>query len=112
MSNIQVPIACTLDATSHKRRVEWVRGLMSQALRSHRRDGPKLELVFDASSRAAVQTLMRQEKACCAFLDFALAEADRLITLTITVPSRAADAADDLLAPFNPPVAVPSGDTA
>jgi hypothetical protein len=96
-----------LDVPSHKQRVEWVRDLMHRALRSHRRDGPKLELVFDAAARVEVQTLARQEKACCAFLDFALVEADGRTTLTITVPSHAADAADDLLAPFNPPGAIP-----
>ena len=103
MSNLETPIACTLDGSSHKRRVAWIRDLMRRALRAQRRKGPRLELVFDAAARVEVQTLAHQEKACCAFLDFALAEADGLITLAITVPHHAADAADDLLSPFSPP---------
>ena len=102
MSNTEIPIACSLDATSYQQRVGWIRELMGRALREYRREGPRLHLVFDAVARADVREFARQEKACCAFLDFALSEAGNAITLTITVPPHAIDAAGELLAPFIP----------
>ena len=100
MSGTDAPIACTLDGPSYSARLAEIRALSESALRRAERDGLRLHLTFDASARAAVEAMVRKEQACCAFLDFQLAEADGAIKLTITVPPAAAGSADDLFAPF------------
>lgn len=56
---------------------------------------------FDAAARTELYDLVEKERACCAFLDFEMAETVDGIDLTITVPTNGADSADDLLAPFS-----------
>jgi hypothetical protein len=102
MSENEAVIACTLDAGSYQERLAWIRGLMARSLRESRRDDTRLHLTFDATARGDVETLVRQEKACCSFLGFTLVDAGPTITLTIEVPAHAADAANELLAPFLP----------
>ena len=110
MSDTDTPIACTLDAASYPKRLADIRALMTRALKSARREGASLHLAFDPAARADVEDMVRKEQACCAFLDFQTTQANGEIALTITVPPRAADSADDLLAPFAPkPVSGLSG---
>jgi hypothetical protein len=59
-----------------------------------------LHLTFAPEARADVEDLVRKEQACCAFLDFELNATSEAVELTITVPERAADSAEHLLAPF------------
>ena len=100
MPPTEPPIACTLDAPTLAGRVTEIRALFANSLRGSERDGARLHLTFDPAARPAVEAMVAKEKACCAFLSFELAEIDDTLKLTITVPSRAADAADALLAPF------------
>ena len=62
-----------------------------------------LELHYTSTVRDRVYQLVRQEAECCAFLAFAVNESDDQVCVTISVPERTAEIADDLLAPFLPP---------
>ena len=96
------PIACTLSGADFEERIAWIAQLNRDGLRTHRREGASLHLHYDAAVRDRVHELIRRESACCAFLAFAVDEADDGIAVTITVPDRARDDADELLAPFVP----------
>ncbi|HYE49610.1 MAG TPA: hypothetical protein VEB20_08465 [Azospirillaceae bacterium] len=102
MSATEAPIACSLDGTSLTLRIAWIRTMQRRFLAGHRREGPTLHLAFAGAARAEVEELMRREKACCGFLEFRLADAGGLATLSITVPPAAAAAADEMLSPFMP----------
>ena len=94
------PIACTLGAGDFKDRIGWIRELSARSLRSHRRDGPTLELTYDASAAPDVRELVRREQACCGFLHFEVRESADAVHLTISAPPDAQRAADALFAHF------------
>ncbi|MDA0704942.1 MAG: hypothetical protein O3A96_17155 [Proteobacteria bacterium] len=96
------PIACSLDGAAMKERLQWIRDLGNAALLRHRRDGLALDLAFDPRFAAQVEQFVRQEQACCGFLDFALLPGEGEIAVRITVPRSAADIADEVLAYFSP----------
>jgi hypothetical protein len=100
MSETEAPIACTLDGTSYRTRIDEIRALTARALKRSHRDGNCLHLVFDPAARAAVEEMVRKEKACCAFLDFQLSDAGGETELIITVPQGAADSADGIFEQF------------
>src|SRR5258706_3698334 len=74
MSTPETPIVCTLDGVSFAKRVGTIGALFARSLKSSRIEGNSLHLTFDAAARANVEDLLRTEKACCAFLDFELAD--------------------------------------
>jgi hypothetical protein len=101
------PIACSLEGASYRERIVEIRALFARALKTSRREGPRLHLAFDAAARAAVHEMVRKERTCCAFLNFVLTDVDSEIELTITVPNGPADNADEILAAFaSPPAAI------
>lgn len=102
MTSADSPIACTLDSTSLRDRIEWIRSVQERALLSHHRDGRVLRLTFDAASKDEIRALVRREQRCCAFLHFELAEGEREVRLTVTVPAEASAKADELLGYFEP----------
>jgi hypothetical protein len=94
------PIACTLGPADFKDRVGWIRELSAKSLRSHRRDGLVLELTYDRSAAANVHEFVRREQACCGFLRFDVRESAKAVHVTITAPSEAQGAVDELFAHF------------
>ncbi len=87
MTNSEAPpIACTLGAGDFKDRIGWIRELSARSLRSHRRDGPTLELTYDGSAAPDVCELVRREQACCDFLHFEVRESDDAVHLTTSAP--------------------------
>ena len=102
MTSTDAPIACTLDATSIRDRLEWIRSVQKRALLSHYRDGSVLHLTFDAAAKHEVRALVRREQRCCAFLRFELAKSEREVRLTVAVPAQASDSVDELLSYFEP----------
>ncbi|WP_287398299.1 hypothetical protein [Sphingomonas sp.] len=94
------PIACTLDGGSFKARMAWIADLNSRALKAVRRDDLRLELDYALPALADVQQLIAQEQACCAFLLFDLTEGEEVVTLAITAPEIARDAAESLFGLF------------
>lgn len=101
-SRDEAPIACTLGGNDYRERLAWIAQLNRDGLRSHRRDVRTLELHYAAAVRDRVHQLVRQEAECCAFLGFAVDQSADQVSLTITVPERAGEIADDALAPFLP----------
>jgi hypothetical protein len=99
-STESAPIACNLGAGDFKARVEWIQELSARSLRTHRRDGPTLELTYDRCAAADVHEFVRRERACCGFLRFEVREGADAVHLTITAPPEAQSAADDLFAHF------------
>jgi hypothetical protein len=78
----------------------WIGALTRDALRSHERRGPVLDLRYAPEARDRVREMVHKEQACCAFLDFDLREEPREIRLTITAPESAREAADTLFELF------------
>jgi hypothetical protein len=98
----ETPIACTLGGNDYHERLAWIAQLNRDGLRSHRRDATTLELRYAGTVRDRVRQLVRQEAECCAFLAFTVNESADQVSVTISVPERATQMADDLLAPFLP----------
>ena len=95
-------IACTLSADEYKTRLAWLADLTATALRDHRRDDLRLELVYARQARERVQEMIRREQKCCAFLTFEVRETADAVQVTLMAPEAARDAVDDVFAPFLP----------
>jgi hypothetical protein len=95
-------IACTLTGAAHADRVAWIARLNGDGLRTWQRGLTSLELHYTVGVRDRVRELVREESECCAFLAFAVHESADAVRLTIAVPDRARDMADELLEPFLP----------
>jgi hypothetical protein len=98
--SIDLPIACTLTTDAYDARVSWIARLNRAHLRAHHRSGRTVELTYSPEATPLVHELVRREEECCAFLDFSLSESDGALRLSITVPERAREGSDALLAPF------------
>jgi hypothetical protein len=93
-----LPIACTLAPDAFAGRVEWITALNRTHLRAHVRERNVLLLTYAPDAAPEVRELVRRERACCAFLTFALDEADGAVRLRIEAPD--VDGVEALLAPF------------
>jgi hypothetical protein len=96
----QVPIACSLDASELVDRTNGFRALAAKHLvRSTRTpSGATLEFRESAGAvEAAVTELVRAEKACCPFFEFALTSQDGLVRLEIAAPPEAGAFVDGIL---------------
>lgn len=94
------PIACTLTPGARADRVRWIAQLNHAHLRSHHRHGPVLELNYASTAAAQVRRLVREERACCAFLRFDLTEEATGVRLSIEAPPEAWEAMALLFEPF------------
>lgn len=99
-----LPIACTLSPAEQPRRAEQIRAVGRDGL-IHAERGGRAVLRFRPEVRARVEEIVAAESACCAFLDFELAEEDDAIVLRIAAPEGAEPAAQllaDLFAADQP----------
>jgi hypothetical protein len=96
----EAPIACSLGAGDYAERIRWIAALNGRSLRRHEQSDLTLRLVYDAAARSDVARLVAQEQACCAFLDFDVAEAPEGLVLSITAPERAREAAEAIFGEF------------
>ena len=94
------PIACTLTGGGYTERLAWIARLNRDGLRSCRREAMSLQLHYTADVRERVYELVRNESMCCAFLMFAIDESTDDVCVNITVPERARDVVEEVLAPF------------
>ena len=94
------PVACTLTGTEYEARLSWIEHLNATALRDYRRDGLRIELSYDPSAAAQVRELVRREKKCCPFLDFATQDGKDAVIIVIEAPHDAGAATDALFAPY------------
>ncbi|WP_292067857.1 hypothetical protein [Brevundimonas sp. UBA7664] len=100
MLSKDVPIACTLGAGDYQARMRWISDLNQRSLQSHRRDDLTLSVDYEAGALADVETLVRQEAACCAFLTFEIEPRPKSVRLVVTAPEDARLAADTLFEDF------------
>jgi hypothetical protein len=96
----QPPVACCLGAGEYKDRVAWIENLNRQALRQHTCSDLVLTLSYARDAASDVRKMVEQERICCPFLDFKLAETDDAVALQITVPERARESVGSLFQPF------------
>src|ERR1051326_5875901 len=83
------PIACTLNAAEFRSRRSKLADLNRAALKSHRRDDLRLELLYALEARARVVEMVKAEQACCAFLTFAIREEPGALRVFVEAPERA-----------------------
>lgn len=95
-----IPIACTLGAGDLQQRQAWIADLNRRQLKRHTRNDLTLTLVYRRKARRDVARLAAQERACCAFLTFEVADSPEGTVLTVTAPEAARLAAETLFAGF------------
>lgn len=93
-------IACTLIGPDLKRRLAAIAALARRALLSHEQVGATLRLRYACDAADELESLVDQERLCCAFLDFELVRSVDAIQLDIKVPAQATEFLDTLLAHF------------
>lgn len=96
------PIACTLDPPAMGSRLAWIRRVTERSLLTHRLLGRTLRLVYRADAADELRRIVDLERACCAFLDFALEATTDETVLTIGAPVGTEPDARRLFAQFLP----------
>lgn len=101
----QLPIACTLSAAELPARLDAIRAVGRDALRSKRQDGPRAVLLFDLAPdvEQRLAAIVAAEARCCAFLTMTLAAESDAIVLTIDAPADAGPVLKQLLEAFGRP---------
>jgi len=96
------PIACTLTADELPARLDEIRAISREALRTKTTAGTHAVLTFHPTSGVhdRLAAIVAAESQCCAFLTMGLAETSDAITLTIDAPEDAELVLDELLASF------------
>jgi hypothetical protein len=105
----ETPFACTLSFDDYKERLAQIAELTRDSLRSYEKNGLVLRLRYHAVAADRVKEMVRRERACCAFLTFALVEEGGEITVTISAPEEARAASEILFEQFVTPAANSTG---
>lgn len=94
----ELPLACTLDASSFEERRDLLQDTFSRWYSSHTQDGRTLHLRFTDSDEAEqrLNEIIRLESQCCPFFGFDLVRANGCLSLTVVVP----EGGEDLLSTF------------
>lgn len=82
------PIACTLEPTDQKARIEEWQALRRDALIEEIRDGGLSTTLWRGRAGVAerLEQLIEAERACCSFLAFEMEKDDSIIRLETTFP--------------------------
>lgn len=94
------PIACTLQSGDFRERLAWIAELNREALRSRRRNGHRLELIYARDALDRVRDMVAREQDCCAFLTFDLRTEEDSVRLVIEAPEHERDMLDTVFEPF------------
>jgi hypothetical protein len=78
---------CTLDDPELAERLREIARLLDQTMIDCHREADGIVLSFHSNAAAAVRDVVRRERECCGFLDFALEETDEQ-TIRLVVRSR------------------------
>ena len=102
MTEVSLPIACTLDPAQKPQRGDEIRALGRDGLEAVERGERHVTLRFrpDPSIRARVEAIAAAESRCCAFLDFTVTDAEDATVLIIAAPEGAEPALHDLAGLF------------
>ncbi|MEL4180387.1 hypothetical protein [Roseateles sp. PN1] len=98
----QAPIACTLGPADMGPRLARIRQLTKQHLRAHRLEDSSLHLSYDGAAASEVEHIVKLERECCAFLDYALSRRGDDVELTIVGPEQSGSDAQRLFSQFLP----------
>lgn len=93
-------IACTLSGPDLQQRLAAIAALARRALLSHEQVGATLRLRYALDAADELESLVEQERLCCAFLDFELTRRVGAIQLDIKAPAQATEFLDTLVAHF------------
>ena len=91
----ELPIACTLAPDGIAERVDWLGRLGLVAGELH---GGQLDLRFEHSAQKEVESWVRAEQECCAFLSFEMRRTEPELHLTVAGPAGAEPVLEGLLA--------------
>ena len=94
-----LPIACSLNASDLRARLDEIGALGRDALLSTEAGGT-MRFRADETTRERLEAIIAAEATCCSFLRFELADEADTLTLTITAPAGAEPVAHDLTAAF------------
>jgi hypothetical protein len=94
-----LPIACSLNASDLRARLDEIGALGRDALLSTDAGGT-MRFRADKATRERLAAIIDAEATCCSFLRFELADEGDTLTLTITAPAGAEPVAHDLTAAF------------
>jgi hypothetical protein len=97
-----IPIACSLEATDLRLRLDLIAEVGAGSLLAHDVEDGRHALRFrgDVTTRDRLEKIVAAEAECCPFLDLVLAEHGGELVLTIAAPEEGASAADALAAAF------------
>jgi hypothetical protein len=87
----KAPVACTLLPGEFKERTVWLKNLKEGALISHSIFPNYAVLRYRLGAQADVELMIRQESACCAFLQFELLRAKDHLRVTVKARDRDVD---------------------
>ena len=93
------PIACSLNASDLRARLDEIGALGRDALLSTDTDGT-MRFRANGTTRERLEAIIAAEASCCSFLRFKLTDEGGTLTLTITAPAGAEPVAHDLTAAF------------
>jgi hypothetical protein len=96
------PIACSLGATELEARLDELRALGREALRTSRTAPGRAQLRFAAAGdvEARLAAVVAAEARCCAFLTLRLRREDDAVVLDLAAPAGAEPVLADLVAAF------------
>ena len=91
MTEISLPIACTLNPTEMPQRAEEIGALGRDGLLGVERGERQVSLRFqrDPAIRRRVEGIVAAESRCCGFLDFTVSDGEDATVLTIAAPAGA-----------------------
>jgi hypothetical protein len=95
---MDTPIACTLEASAARQRVDQWRQVLTRAVAHVERVAPDrlaCELKPDLADLRALTLLAQREKACCRFFTFSFAVEADTVTMVVGVPHDAVTILDE-----------------
>ncbi len=95
--------ACSLSGDALTGRLDEIARLNAASLKSARRSGDRVDLVYDLGVAEAVEDLVARERQCCGALGFDVARDDDGMHVTVTVPETLSADADAILGVFAAP---------
>jgi len=89
-----------LSGQDFKTRLAWIADLNRKSLKQTHRADLQLTLTYDHGALRQVEELVERERACCSLLSFAILSDKDGVSLSITAPEDAREAADSVFEPF------------
>ncbi len=98
----RIPIACSLDASDLRQRLDEIAAVGADSLIERSAEGERHLLRFrsDLNTRRRLESIVAAEAKCCSFLDLSLEEQGGELVLTVSAPKDGQPVADELAAAF------------